>query len=59
MLVTLPYDRVIRIATEQAEVVHTCPTRGHVCLNDRPLKPYQPEKSECENCWIQYLLNEN
>jgi len=59
MLVTLPFERVIRIATEQAEIVQTCPTRGHICLNDRPLKPYQPEKSECVSCWIQYLLNEN
>ena len=59
MLVTLPYDRVIRIATEQAEVVHTCPAQGHICLYERSLKPYLPEASECINCWIQYLLNGN
>jgi len=59
MLVTLPYDRVIRIATEQAVVEETCPNRGHVCLNERPLKPYLPEEPECVSCWIQYLLNEN
>jgi len=59
MLVTIPFDRVIRIATEQADIVHTCPTQGHECLNDRQLKPYISEESECVNCWIQYLLNEN
>ena len=59
MLVTLPYDRVIRIAIEQAEGEQTCPKRGHVCFNERGLKSYVPEKSECTACWVQYLLNEN
>lgn len=59
MLVTIPFDRVLRIAKALGDDEHLCPSKGHPCFEDRDLKSYCPEGSDCQSCWAQYLLNEN
>ena len=59
MLVTIPFDRVLRIAKALGDVERLCPKKGHPCFEDRDLKRYDPNASECAACWAQYLLNEN
>jgi len=59
MLVTIPFDRVLRIAKALGDDEHLCPSKNHPCHDDRDLKKYDPNASECSSCWTQYLLNEN